>query len=409
MTMTTRFRPMVLIATVFWIYVALSDVLYANRMQASLTAMHVGHLFAPWRARLLQHLFLYPALLGCMWGSLTLGWQPILRRLPLQILLGAVFAALGEPSLWLGLSALIGFHQATYAFLSGLRPGTPLSIVPVLEVWVASSTSFLLDYGFGLALVTGFDVYRRLRDTQIRSAALERALSAAHLAALRMQLSPHSLFNLLNTIHGQIDRDPSGARSMIVQLADLLRRLLHAGEREFSRLSEELQFARLYLTLQQRRFSDRLTVFVPEPEGLPAAWVPSLILQPLIENAVVHGIAKHPGEVEIRVQACASAEWLWLRVSNTLPAGEAGCGDGIGLKNVRERLAIQFGGRASFEAAPTADGRWLAEIRLPLIAEVIEPVREEAGQPQRAQRAAERSAPDPTAGGLAMLEKLRAR
>ena len=408
MTMTTRFRPMVLIVTVFWIYVALSDVLYANQMQASLTAMHVGHLFAPWRARLLQHLFLYPALLACMWASLTLGWQPILRRLPLQILLGAAFAALGEPSLWLGLSALIGFHQATYAFLSGLRPGTPLSIVPVLQIWVASSTSFLLTYGFGLALVTGFDVYRRLRDTQIRSSALERALSAAHLAALRMQLSPHSLFNLLNTIHGQIDWNPSDARSMIVQLADLLRRLLHAGEREFSRLSEELQFARLYLTLQQRRFSDRLTVLVPEPAGLPGAWVPSLILQPLIENAVVHGLANHPGEVEIRVEASASEQWLWLRVCNTMAAEEPVRGEGIGLKNVRERLTIQFGERACFQAAPTGDGRWLAEIRLPLLADVIEPVRQETGQPRRAQRAAERPEPDGRAGGLVMVEKLRA-
>ena len=384
--MTTRFRPMVLIVTVFWVYVALSDVLYANRMQASLTAMHVGYLFAPWQARLLQHLLLYPALLGCMWTSLTLGWQPILKRLPVQILLGAGFAVLGEPSLWLGVSALIGFHQATHAFLSGLSPGPQvLSIVPVLEIWVASCTSFLLTYGFGLALVTGFDVYRRLRDTQIRSAALERALSAAHLAALRMQLSPHSLFNLLNTIHGQIDWDPADARSMIVQLADLLRRLLHAGEREFSRLSEELEFARLYLTLQQRRFSDRLTVVVPEPEGLPAAWVPSLILQPLIENAVVHGLANHPGEVEIRVQASASDEWLWLKVSNTMTVGEEAYREGIGLKNVRDRLSIQFGERASFEAAPTADGRWLAEIRLPLLADVIEPARQRVEAPERAQ------------------------
>lgn len=383
--MTTRFRPMVLIVTVFWVYVAVSDVLYANRMQASLTAMHVGHLFAPWQARLLQHLLLYPALLGCMWTSLTLGWQPILKRLPVQILLGAGFAVLGEPSLWLGVSALIGFHQATHAFLSGLGHGPQvLSIVPVLEIWVASCTNFLLTYGFGLALVTGFDIYRRLRDTQIRSAALERALSAAHLAALRMQLSPHSLFNLLNTIHGQIDWNPADARSMIVQLADLLRRLLHAGEREFSRLSEELEFARLYLTLQQRRFSDRLTVRVPEPEGLPAAWVPSLILQPLIENAVVHGLAHHPGEVEIRVQARASDEWLWLGVSNTMTAGEAACREGIGLKNVRERLWIQFGERASFEAAPTADGRWLAEIRLPLLADVIEPARQRVEAPERA-------------------------
>jgi len=369
--MNARFRPLLLIVTVFWIYVALSDVLYANQMQSSLTAMHVGHVFAPWRARLLQHLFLYPVLLGCVWSSLRLGWAPFWRRLPVQLLLAVGSAALAEPTLWLGDSVLMGIHEGMRQLThSPPSPGRP--IAPLAQIWIASATSFLLTYGFGLALASGFDVYRRLRDSQIRSAALERALTASHLAALRMQLSPHSLFNLLNTIHGQIDGDPADARSMIVQLADLLRRLLHAGEREFSRLADELQFARLYLTLQQRRFSDRLTVQVPGPEAFPRAWVPSLILQPLIENAVVHGLAGHPDAVEIRVEAFEVGSTLTLRVSNTIDQNESAGHEGIGLKNVRERLAIQFGERATFEAAPRPGGRWVAEIRLPLLAELSE-------------------------------------
>ena len=241
------------------------------------------------------------------------------------------------------------------------------------QLWIASATSFLLTYWFGLALATGFDVYRRLRDSQIRSAALERALTASHLAALRMQLSPHSLFNLLNTIHGQIDGDPADARSMIVQLADLLRRLLCAGEREFSRLADELQFARLYLTLQQRRFADRLTVHVPDPNLAPEAWVPSLILQPLIENAVVHGLAGHSDAVQVRLEALTDGRMLTLRVSNTVAGTEPADRAGIGLKNVRERLAIQFGDRATFEAAERFAGLWVTEIRLPLLAQLNDP------------------------------------
>ncbi len=371
--MNARFRPLLLIVTVFWIYVALSDVLYANQMQSSLTAMHVGHLFAPWQARLLQHLLLYPVLLSCVWTSLRMGWQPIWRRLPLQMLLAVGFAALAEPTLWLGDSVLVGVREVIRQITH--TPGrVHLPVAPLTQIWIASATSFLLTYGFGLALATGFDVYRRLRDTQIRSAALERALTAAHLAALRMQLSPHSLFNLLNTIHGQIDGDPADARSMIVQLADLLRRLLHAGEREFTRLNDELQFARLYLTLQQRRFADRLTVHVPAPERAPSAWVPSLILQPLIENAVVHGLAGHPDPVEIRVEALQEGQMLTLRVSNTIDRDEPNRREGIGLKNVRERLAIQFGDRATFEAAPRPGGQWVAEVRLPLLAQDSDPV-----------------------------------
>ncbi len=371
--MNARFRPLLLIVTAFWIYVTLSDVLYANQMQSSLTAMHVGHLFAPWRPRLLQHFFLYPMLLASVWTSLRMGWQPIWRRLPLQLLLGVGFAVLAEPTLWLGDSVLVGVRPVVRALMNA--PGSSkMAIAPLTQIWIASATSFLLTYGFGLALATGFDVYRRLRDSHIRSAALERALTAAHLAALRMQLSPHSLFNLLNTIHGQIDGDPADARTMIVQLADLLRRLLHAGEREFSRLADELQFARLYLTLQQRRFSDRLTVQVPGPGRSPSAWVPSLILQPLIENAVVHGLAGHPDAVEIRVEAIEDGQMLTLRVSNTIDRRESVGHEGIGLKNVRERLAIQFGERATFEAARRPDGLWVAEIRLPLLAAVSDGV-----------------------------------
>ena len=101
-------------------------------------------------------------------------------------------------------------------------------------------------------------LYTRFQNSELRLAALEREWSAARLAALRMQLSPHTLFNLLHTIRGYIEWDPKGAQSMVVQLADLLRRLLNAGERDFSKLSDELQFVRLYLELQQRRFADRL-------------------------------------------------------------------------------------------------------------------------------------------------------
>ncbi len=132
-----------------------------------------------------------------------------------------------------------------------------------------------------------------------------------------MQLSPHTLFNLLHTIRGQINPEPEIARSMVVQLADLLRRLLSAGQRDFSPLSEELSFARMYLELQQQRFGDRLSVSLPDADAQPALWVPSLILQPLVENAVLHGLAGHDGPVEIRLEVCPSADRLVMRVVNT--------------------------------------------------------------------------------------------
>jgi two-component system, LytTR family, sensor kinase len=372
MRMASRIRPPLLIVTAFWAYVAVSNVLYADLMQTSLAALHVAHFYAAWQARLLQHLFLYPLLLAATWGSLRIGWQPMRRCVPPQILMGVVFAALATPALMLGECLTTSWHnQPVNLSAVGIMDDMP---GPELPMWLASATLFLLTYGFALALVSGFDFYRRMRDSHIRSAALERALTAAHLASLRMQLSPHSLFNLLHTIRGQIDWDPAAARTMIVQLGDLLRRLLNAGEREYSRLSDEIQFVRLYLELQQRRFADRLTVEVPQAAELPSAWVPSLILQPLVENAVVHGLAGHQGPVAVRVWAATARGMLILRVTNTVAAQRASGDGGIGLRNVRDRLAIQFGERASFYAAPDESGQWVAEIRMPLLTDVLDPI-----------------------------------
>jgi hypothetical protein len=376
-----RLWPRLGLLTAFWVYVALSNVLYANSMQASLTSAKLGTVYAPWDARLLQHAILYPALLACVWASLRVGWQPLRRALPLQVVLGLVFSALAGPVLWLSQSLL---EPQEWAHMTSSGSAT---MGHGLNSWLASATSFLLTYGFALALITGFVFYQRLRDSELRSAALERALSAAQLAALRMQLSPHTLFNLLHTIRGTIAWDPASAQSMVVQLGDLLRGLLTAGEREFSRLQDEMQFVRLYLGLQQRRFADRLSVEVPQPQDLPRAWVPSLILQPLIENAVVHGLAGHDGPVSVRVEALAREETLLLRVTNTVGAQAKGSGAGIGLVNVRERLAIQFGERASLTATAGLDKVWLAEVRMPLLRDGAEAPRPVPREPTRAERA----------------------
>jgi Histidine kinase len=362
---TPGLRQNLVILTGFWIYVAFSNVLYANSMQASIDMIPGQiHIFAAAWARLFQHLFLYPVLLICVWVSWRIGWHSLWRKLPIQLFVALVFAVLAKPALGLGEWLAGGAEVRAHIMQMGKSAIWDVDDIPM---WLASATTFLLTYGFALALIMGFAFYQRLRDAQLRSAALERALTAAHLAALRMQLSPHTLFNLLHTIRGQISWDPAAAQSMVVQLGDLLRRLLTAGERDFSRLDDELQFVRLYLGLQQRRFADRLSVSVPQSHGLVNPWVPSLILQPLVENAVVHGLAGHEGPVMVRVEAIVNDEVLSLRVVNSVAPGKPqGCA-GIGLRNVRERLAIQFGERALFSAMPGFDNVWIAEVRLPLL------------------------------------------
>jgi signal transduction histidine kinase len=350
------------ISGLFWLYVALSNILYAYSMRTGIARVTNFSLFAAWDARLLQHLLLLPILLVSFWASLRIQWRPLALALPLQLVLGVVFSAMAYPAMLLSEMTLSGkeWHQQ----MAGHAASTPWTDPLMLSLWAASFVSFLPSYGFGLALVTGLALYTRFRNSELRLAALEREWSAARLAALRMQLSPHTLFNLLHTIRGHIEWDPKAAQSMVVQLADLLRRLLNAGERDFARLSDELQFVRSYLELQKRRFADRLSIVLPRPDDIPAVWVPSLILQPLVENAVLHGLAGHQGPVTVRVSVQLTQEALTLRVQNTIkpgqPAGEAG----IGLKNVQERLAVQFEGRAALTAAGTG-ALWTSEIVMP--------------------------------------------
>jgi hypothetical protein len=360
------------IVCLFWVYVTVSNLLYGYSMRNGIAHLTTVEVFAAWDQRLLQHVLLLPMVMVSFWASLKVQWRPLLVALPLQVILGAVFAAAAYPVMILS-QVIVGgkdMHEGAMSHVVGAW-SDPYWVT----LWLACFVCFLPAYGFGLALVTGLALYTRFRDSELRLAALEREWSAARLAALRMQLSPHTLFNLLHTIRGQIEWDPKAAQSMVVQLADLLRRLLNAGERDFSRLADEMQFARLYLELQQQRFADRLKVELPNPAEIPAVWVPSLILQPLVENAVIHGMAGHQGAVTVRIAIGIVNEALIIRITNSMTANRATGAEGIGLKNVRERMAVQFEGRASLSAAGV-DREWISEISMPAVRESPAVVRE---------------------------------
>lgn len=372
-------QPLAVITGLFWLYAAVSAVLVAYGMGAGVATLTDEPFFAHWSARVLQYVLLFPPLLGCFRLSLAWGWQPPMRRGAAQLVLAAVFACVAYPTLFLAQGLLGQLDHMGGGWEAGARK---MLVEPAfVQTWLASSTDFLVRYGFGLALVSGFATYKQFRDAQVRAAALERQWSEARLAALRMQLSPHTLFNLLNTIHGHIAWDPPVAQEMVVQLADLLRRLLNAGERDFSRLADELQFVQLYLELQCRRFPDRLTVTLPGTGSAPGAWVPSLILQPLVENAVVHGMAGHTGPVQVTVAAAIAGDELFLSVINDTVTGVGVRAEGIGLRNVRERLEVQLGAAAALTAGPAGSAQWRAEIRLPLLREPTPAARSSAALP----------------------------
>ena len=370
----SSFRSGIFVVSLFWLYAALTGVLWGRSMEISLANRGLRDFFTPWDERLLQYALLYPLLIGALFLSHRLGWRPLWRTAPLHLLIGIAFALLARPALLLiEILMMPGFWAS-----ADVTSVFPISTdIPALTSypWLASTMTFLLPYAFCLALLEGVDIHHRYRDTLLRSATLEQSLSVERMATLRSQLSPHTLFNLLHTIRGLVTWDPPLAQKMIVQLSDLLRQLLHAGQSNLSTLGEELRFTRLYLELQRERFPDRLDVDFPETVADGHLFVPSLILQPLVENAVVHGLADPQAHVQVTVQAFAESESLVLRVINTLTPGRRPSRQrtsGIGIRNVRERLALQFGERASFSSAETADSAWIAEIRIPTLRAVGE-------------------------------------
>jgi two-component system LytT family sensor kinase len=359
------FKAMSAIVAVFWIYAAITAMIYAYGFGGGLGVQGIRSPFVPWGIRLAHYAVLYPILLGFYWTSLRFGWRPWWRVVPIQLVLGVVFAALA-PTTLLGVTYAIGGVEAVVdsqdpaAIVGGLREylGT---------IGLAVITDFFIRYGFGLALVTGADLYKQARDSEIRAAALEREWSKARLQALRMQLSPHALFNLLNLIRGQIGWDPPAAQKTVVMLADLLRRLLRAADRDFVPLRDELEFARLYLELQRQRFPDRLTVVRPTAGDLADVFVPSLILQPLIENAVTHGLEGHDAPIDVTVDVARQGDRLALSVRNDAPGASRVPSGGVGLENVRERLAVHFGERGTLESGMVSREHWVARVEIPLL------------------------------------------
>ncbi|HXV86764.1 MAG TPA: histidine kinase, partial [Gemmatimonadales bacterium] len=180
------------------------------------------------------------------------------------------------------------------------------------------------------------------REGETRAALLSAQLSEARLAALRMQMQPHFLFNSLNAISVIVrDRDTATATRMLEQLADMLRRTMRTDRPQEVPLADELAFVRQYLAIEQVRFSDRLRPEVVIAPGLERAAVPEFVLQPLVENAVRHGVARREGATLLRIEARREADLLVLSVTDDGPGpGAEGrpWTEGVGLGNTGERL-----------------------------------------------------------------------
>jgi len=209
----------------------------------------------------------------------------------------------------------------------------------------------------------------RLRERERRAAELETQLRDAQLAALRMQLQPHFLFNGLNAIMALVrDGDTDRAVRALSLLGDVLRAAVNAGDGHETTLAQEIEFVRRYLDIERLRFGDRLRVTIDVPPQLAGARVPTFVLQPFVENALKHGVLRERAGNEIVIVASRDNGALRLGVRDDgrgLPA-DAPSGAGVGIANARARLARMYGDAARLTVADAADGPGVAvEITVP--------------------------------------------
>lgn len=220
--------------------------------------------------------------------------------------------------------------------------------------------------GLYLALSYASDAHRVER----RAARLERAAQQAELRSLRYQVNPHFLFNTLNSLSSLVMKDRRDeAERMIMSLSTFYRTSLTSDPLEDVPLEEEVHLQTLYLDIEAVRFPDRLVTDIAIPPALLGACVPGLILQPLVENAIKYGVSRTSSPVTIRIEAREEDGLLHLCVSDNgdRPPAEADRGNGIGLANVRDRLAARFGDRGRIDYGPRPQGGFAVHLSMPLI------------------------------------------
>jgi two-component system, LytTR family, sensor kinase len=255
---------------------------------------------------------------------------------------------------YLGL-VLVGRQPAETlsTYISGLGGGI---------VW-GTLTGFLY-YWLILGVQAAFIYQRMYREQRVAAAELEARLTEARLEALRLQLHPHFLFNTLNAISAFVQADPERARRMIARLGELLRRTLNGGTAAELPLHQELDLLGPYLEIQRIRFGDRLSIEVDVPDGVADGLIPTLLLQPLVENAVEHGVKRMLDGACVRLTAERAGDRLRLEIADNGP-GPTGGSEGVGLANTRGRLAGLYGNAARLELRAVDTGGTVVAIELP--------------------------------------------
>jgi signal transduction histidine kinase len=319
------------------------------------------------------------------------GWQEIFWQGNEWLILGALTPLvywlarrypIRPPIIWRNLLAHVGgalllcigwaTAGASLRWVLGIAP-TQVTKTQQLTNWLLTTIPWgTFMYFTTLGCMHAFAYFVEAKEREAQAARLAAQVAEARLGALRMQLHPHFLFNSLNAITVLVrDEDTASAGRMLELLSDVLRQVIKADQAHEVSLADELGFLERYLAIEQVRFSDRLTVRFDVADSLRDAVVPEFLLQPLVENALRHGIAHRADGGIVEIAARQDGDALVLTVSDNGPGPDGSArrdGNGLGLSNVRERLTTLYGSRARVDLRPrpmTEGGGTVAIVRIP--------------------------------------------
>lgn len=346
----------------FWLLIASASVITAllSALTTYLNSRFTGRGSADWIG------VLFAGVLWLFLGALTPLVYFFARRFPLRRerivrtvlahLAGALVMSFGWVSAGLMLSLLLNRRP----------PGVPL-LRYYVSLLLTSLTLCVFLYFAVLGCIYAFTYYREVREREAQQSRLAAQLAEARLGALRMQLNPHFLFNSLNAITVLVrDRNTRDASRMLELLSGVLRQVLQSEKRKEITLDQELQFIEKYLAIEEVRFSDRLQIRWSVDENTRDALVPEFILQPLVENAIRHGVSKRDEAGVIEIVGRESDGKLVLSVRDNGPGYTASSAVGVGLANTRARLETLFGDAAGLDVFDAEGGGTMATVSFPV-------------------------------------------
>jgi two-component system sensor histidine kinase AlgZ len=313
--------------------VMLRSLLIANLFVAAAAITRAATLEAAWQELVILAAFCEPVLIVSL-ALLCAARKPLHRMgyVPSLVAIGFLVVAVAWGAAWVG---------------SGLIPGRDPSFIQValLTLLVTAAILFYFD---------------------LRSRALSPAVAEARIQALQARIRPHFLYNSINAVISLVRSDPRGAERALEDMSDLFR-VLMADNRTLAPIGQEIELVRQYLAIEAIRLGERLKVAWRTDGVPPEALVPPMVLQPLVENAVYHGIEPSPGGGEIAIEIARAGGQIHMTLTNPMPAGNRhGTGNKMAIANIRERLQLHFDAEATMKSE-VRDGAYIVTIRMPYL------------------------------------------